>query len=155
MMLAIIRLKGKINLSKDIEMALRLLRINKKHHCVVLQSRKDLLGTITKVQPYITWGELDEKTLVELLIKRGRLAGNKRVTDDYIKEKIGKNTAEFARELMAEKIKIADLPGFKPVFRLKPPTKGLEENGMKRPYSLGGATGYRGKNINELLMRMI
>ncbi|MCK5561102.1 MAG: 50S ribosomal protein L30, partial [Thermoplasmata archaeon] len=41
----------------------------------------------------------------------------------------------------------------KPIIRLHPPRKGYE--GIKRAYTVGGALGYRGKKINELLARMI
>ncbi len=43
----------------------------------------------------------------------------------------------------------------KHVFRLHVPTKGLERKGIKLPYKVGGVLGYRGKDINELIMRMI
>jgi large subunit ribosomal protein L30 len=44
--------------------------------------------------------------------------------------------------------------GINPVFRLAPPRKGGYE-GIKRAYSVGGALGYRSKDINKLLERMI
>jgi large subunit ribosomal protein L30 len=155
MLIAVIRLKGKVNLRKDVEETLRMLRLNKRNHCIVLPPIKSIVGMIEHIQPYITYGEINDKTLAYLLLKRGRLAGNKRLTAEYIKQKIGKTAEQFAKDIIESKSHIKDLPGMKPVFRLKPPAKGLEEKGIKKPYSLGGACGYRGKNINELLMRMI
>lgn len=155
MAFAVIRLKGKVNLKRDIEETLRFLRLNRRNHCIIIPTSKEAIGMIEKVQPYVTWGELNEETLTHMLTKRGRLAGNTRLTEEYVKQKIGKSVKEFAHDLISKKARIKDVPGLKPVFRLKPPTKGLEEKGIKKPYSLGGATGYRGKDINELLMRMI
>ncbi|MBI4150596.1 uL30 family ribosomal protein [Candidatus Woesearchaeota archaeon] len=43
----------------------------------------------------------------------------------------------------------------KHAFRLHVPSKGLERKGIKLPYKAGGVLGYRGKDINELIMRMI
>lgn len=43
----------------------------------------------------------------------------------------------------------------KTFFRLHPPIKGWERKGTKISYSSGGATGYRGEKINELVKRMI
>jgi len=43
----------------------------------------------------------------------------------------------------------------KKFFRLHPPRKGFERKGTKRSYSEGGAYGYRGAKINELIMRML
>ena len=45
--------------------------------------------------------------------------------------------------------------GVKPVFRLTPPKKGFGRQGIKKPYSIGGALGYRASDINDLLNRMI
>lgn len=42
-----------------------------------------------------------------------------------------------------------------PVFHLSPPRKGFGRKGIKIPFSQGGATGYRGKDINDLLGRML
>ncbi|MGB9748245.1 MAG: uL30 family ribosomal protein [Candidatus Woesearchaeota archaeon] len=41
------------------------------------------------------------------------------------------------------------------IFRLNPPRKGFERKGIKKPFNLGGAYGYRGEKINELIKRMI
>jgi large subunit ribosomal protein L30 len=47
-------------------------------------------------------------------------------------------------------------PGqIKPYFRLSPPRKGFERKGTKKAYTVGGALGYRGPNMDALLRRMI
>lgn len=38
---------------------------------------------------------------------------------------------------------------------LCPPRGGFERKGIKMPYSVGGALGYRGKEIAELIKRMV
>ena len=55
--------------------------------------------------------------------------------------------------LLENKIKYKDIPDVKPLFRLNPPKKGYE--GIKRAYVNKGALGYRGKDINKLITRMI
>ncbi len=40
-------------------------------------------------------------------------------------------------------------------FRLNSPRKGFERKGIKKPFSKGGALGYRGSAINDLIKRMI
>ncbi|MCD6547432.1 MAG: 50S ribosomal protein L30 [Nanoarchaeota archaeon] len=151
-MFAVVRIKGRVNVRKDIEKTLNLMRLYKKHCCVILPPKKDVLGMIQKVERYVTWGEINADTLSKLLEKRGRLPGNKRLTEDYVKEKTGKSIKQIAEEII-EKQKFDLIPGVKKFFRLKPPTKGLES--IKKPYSLGGALGYRGKSINDLIKRMI
>ena len=40
-------------------------------------------------------------------------------------------------------------------FRLNPPQKGYGRKGVKMPFSSGGALGYRGDKINDLIRRMV
>ncbi len=152
-MIAVVRIKGRVGVNRDIEKTLHLLRLRKKHACVILPNSEEVIGMLNKVQHYVTWGEINEETLVNLLKKRGRIAGNKRLTDEYLKSKIGKNIEEVAKEVLAGNLKLKDIPGVKPFFRLKPPTRGFRD--LKKPFSMGGDYGYRGEHINELLKRMI
>ncbi len=41
------------------------------------------------------------------------------------------------------------------LFRLNPPRRGFERKGIKKPFNLGGAYGYRGSKINDLIKRMV
>ena len=43
----------------------------------------------------------------------------------------------------------------KKYFRLNPPRKGFGRKGIKHPYQSGGALGYRGEAINDLIKRMV
>ncbi|MBW3022557.1 uL30 family ribosomal protein [Candidatus Woesearchaeota archaeon] len=43
----------------------------------------------------------------------------------------------------------------KKFFRLHPPRKGFGRKGVKKSFKEGGALGYRGDKINELIKRMI
>lgn len=155
MLFAVVRIKGRVNVRKDVERTLHLLRLYRKHHCVILQAKKDIVGMLKKIERFITWGEIEPNVLKLLIEKRGRLPGNKRVTPEYIKEKTGKTIDEIVEELYNGNLSFKDIPGLKSFFRLKPPTKGFENKGIKKPYSLGGVFGYRGKAINSLLERMI
>ena len=152
-MIAVVRVRGKIGIKRDIERTLHLLRLRKKNHCVILNLDKNIVGMLNKIKHYVTWGEIDKETLIQLLKKRGRIAGNKRLTDEYLKEKLNMDFDQLAEKMIEGKISLKDIPGIKPFFRLKPPTKGFKNT--KKDYSLGGDLGYRGKDINELLKRMI
>ena len=46
-----------------------------------------------------------------------------------------------------------EMKDVKPLFRLTPPRKGYE--GVKRSFQNGGALGYRGAKINDLIQRMM
>ena len=154
MVYAVIRVRGTVNVRHDIKKTLQMLRLHRVNHCVIVEENETFKGMLQKVKDYITWGELDKDTLVELIKKRGRLIGDRPVDDEYIKSSTPyKSVEEFAEAIIDGKIRYRDLPDIKPVFRLSPPRKGYE--GIKRAYSVGGALGYRGKDINDLIKRMM
>ncbi len=155
MMLAVVRIKGKVNIKKEAEKTMQLLRLYKKHHCSIIPAKKEIIGMLKRIERYVTWGEIEPHTLKLLLEKRGRLPGNKRLTSEYVKEKTGKTIEEIAKEVAEAKAELKAIPGLKLFFRLKPPSKGFERYGIKKPYSMGGVFGYRGKEINSLLEKMI
>ena len=87
-------------------------------------------------------------------MKRARIKSNKKIDNEYIKNKTGKEIEEFCKLVIDGKESLDKLE-IKKVFRLKPPSKGFERKGIKMSFKEGGALGYRGEKINELLERMI
>ncbi|MEM1684640.1 MAG: 50S ribosomal protein L30, partial [Nanopusillaceae archaeon] len=90
-----------------------------------------------------------------LLLKRGRLVGNKRFSEEYLKKTLGISLDDFVNNFFDFKMELEDIPGIKPYFRLKPPSGGYPRKGIKVNYKEGGAYGYWGENINNLLASMI
>ena len=156
MTFAVVRVRGTVNVRGSISDTLKMLRLNKANHCVLIPESEAYKGMLQKVKDYVTWGEIDDKTLELLVKKRARVAGGGQLDGDYIKRNSGhKDVESFIKKLASGESKIKSVKGLKPVFRLKPPTKGFERAGIKKSYSVGGALGYRGDKINELLARMI
>ncbi|OGI11949.1 hypothetical protein A3K64_00560 [Candidatus Micrarchaeota archaeon RBG_16_36_9] len=141
-MYAVIRIKGLAKIREDFKDTLKMLRLNRKMHCVILEENDVVKGMLYKVKDRITWGEINDDILKLLIEKRGRKSGDIRLTKEEA-EKVFKETKE--------KNKVPD--SIKPVFRLTPPSKGFK-NSIKQHYPKG-ELGYRGKEINELLKRMI
>ena len=152
--IAIIRISGQIGLKKDIKETFKLLNLHKKNTCVIKRNSATLVGMLKKIQECVTWGELDEKTFFELLEKRGKLPGNKKITKEYL-EKNKINLQDFTKSFMEGKKELQDFPGLKKFFRLTPPIKGYGYKGVKKQFSIGGALGYRKEKINDLIHRMI
>lgn len=153
--IAVIRIRGQAEQKETIKATFKMLRLYQKNHCVLVPNTPVYLGMIKKVKDQSTWGEVDEKATEELLLKRGKLPGNKRLTEAYLKEKTNLTVKEFAKEFLAGKKEFKDVPGLKPYFTLNPPRHGFERKGIKTPFSMGGALGYRKEKINELILRMV
>ena len=153
MLYAVIRLRGQVDVNRKIRETLAMLRLHKKNHCVVIPANDSYKGMLKVVKDYVAYREIDAETLALILRRRGRLIGDKRLTDEYVKEKTGyESIEEFAKAVVEGKANLKDL-GIKPVFRLHPPSK-VFKGKVKRSYTTGGVTGYRGENINNLLKKM-
>jgi large subunit ribosomal protein L30 len=151
-MLAVIRIRGKVGVRKEIEDTLKMLRLRAVNNCVVVPENPSYRGMIEKVKDFATWGEINFETFLAMLKKRGRLEGNKRLTEENVKELGFSSIEEMAKAIFDGKVKITNIKNFVPVFRLTPPRKGYKS--IKEHYPKGDL-GYRGKEINELIERMI
>ncbi len=153
MMLAVIRIAGSVGTRREVKDTLKMLRLKDVNNCVLLEEKPEIKGMIEKCRDYITYGEVDKETLVALLKKRLRLAGNRRVDEKTLKEVANFDSFEnFAAALLEGKTKIKNFEQLQQVFRLTPPSKGFKSTKEHYPK---GDLGYRGNEINELLKRMI
>jgi len=153
--IAVIRIRGSFGVRKEIKDTMNMLRLHNKNHCVVINNSPNYIGMLKKVKDYTTWGEIDEKTFKELFLKRGRITGNKILTESYLKEKTKLSVDELIMDFFSFKKELKEIPGLKLCFRLKPPIKGFERKGIKVPFSMGGVLGYRKEKINDLIIRML
>jgi large subunit ribosomal protein L30 len=150
-MFAVVRLRGELNLRPEIKDTLAMLRLHRINHCVILKDDPQQKGMIQKVKDYVAWGEVDESTLAFLLEKRGRLSGNRRLTEELLKEKSSyASFSELARALGSGAVILRDL-GIKPVFRLHPARKGLRTT--KKTFAEGGDLGFR-QDMADFIKRM-
>ena len=150
---AVIRVRGKPEVNGDVENTMKMLNLTRVNHCSIVPENDVTKGMLQKAKDFITWGEVDETTLAEMIKVRGRLSGDARITDSYLSENSEFKTVEMLAKAILGDYRIRDIEGAKPVFRLHPPKKGYEGN--KRSYRNGGALGYRGDAINELIRRML
>jgi len=151
---AVVRVRGQPDVNKDIRYTMGLLGLTRVNHCVVVPENPSIKGMLQMVKDYCTWGEIEEETLVAMIKTRGKITGDKDITNEYLKENSAFGSVEeLAKAMIENDYRMREMEDAKPVFRLHPPIKGYE--GIKRPFKNGGALGYRGKEINDLINRML
>ncbi len=152
--LVLVRIRGSVAISRELEYVFRLLHLTRKNHATIIPGNPSYLGMIQKVKDYATWGEVSSETISLLLKKRGFVRGNKKLTEDYVKENLGYNSIDELSEAISQgKADFLKLPNVKPVLRLHPP-KGGFHGSTKKPYP-EGELGYRGEGINKLVKEMV
>lgn len=151
---AVIRVRGHVGLRPEVKDTLRFLRLTRANHCVFVPQTDSVDGMLQRAKDYVTWGEVDQTVAAVLLVRRARLPGDRAIDDAYVKANSKyPSLNSFAKALAGGQATLRDVKGLKPVVRLHPPRGGYE--GTKRAYRAGGALGYRGKEINALLQRML
>lgn len=154
MVYAVIRVRGQPDVNYNVDHTLKLLGLTRVNHCVIVPEDDVTKGMLQKIKDYVTWGEVSEETIADMIRVRGKVSGDEGLTDEYIKENSDFQDAEgMAKAIAGGEYRMKDVEGAKPVFRLHPPVKGYEGN--KRSYRNGGALGYRGEAINNLIARML
>lgn len=152
-----IRLRGAPGMRGTILDTLKMLRMHKVNHGVLIWGTKSFKGMLVKCKDYISYGEIDDKTLVRLLRVRGKIEGNKALTKESLRLLTEYKTfKELSKALLNGEIQFRekDLNKIKPVFRLHPPRKG-HRGTIKRHYGEGGILGYVGAYINQIIPKMV
>ena len=152
--LVVVRVRGVSDISQEIKDTLSMLRLTRNCHATLIDDRPSYTGMLHKVQNCVTWGEISKENVVLLLKKRGRLIGDRELTDEYAQESGYKSLDDLAEAMFKVEVEYSHLPKVKPIFRLHPPKKGFKGK-VKRSYAAGGVTGYRGDAINDLIKRMM
>lgn len=139
---AVIRIRGAVNARGTIDDTMKMLKLKKVSNCMIYLKSEPIKGMLKKSSTYLTWGEIKEETMLKLLLKRGRLQGDKKIDEAKAKEVVQKILKDKSTK---------DI-GIKMPLRLSPPSKGY--NFVKARFPTGDY-GYRGEKINELLERMM
>ena len=154
MVFAVVRVRGIVNVKPDVKKTLKLLRLTRANHCVLVEESDMYKGMLQVVKDYATWGEINKEAISKLITSRGMVVGDTNITKEFLKSATPYDSIEKLSEAIVDsKIKYREIPDIKPLFRLNPPKGGYE--GIKRSFTNGGALGYRGKDINKLIGRMI
>ena len=77
-MIAIIRIRGQVNIRKEITETMQRLGLKKKYSCIVLEKPNVVeLGMLEKIRDFVAFGELDSETHKKLIEARGKFSKSK------------------------------------------------------------------------------
>jgi large subunit ribosomal protein L30 len=154
MTFAVLRLRGKGDLRQDVRDTLRMLHLTRQNHCSIVPEDPTFRGMLQLVKDHITWGEVDPEVLAKLLLRRGRQVGDQPIDDGFVKAHSKyKSIWDLSQAVAKGDATLSEVQTLRPMLRLPPPRKGFR--GIKRGFNDGGDLGYRGKAINDLLLRML
>ena len=152
----VVRARSDVKVERSIRETMGMLNLTRVNHAVIIPENAQYKGMLQKAKDYITWGNADADLVEKMITERGRLVGDKPITDEYVNENTDfSSIKEFAAAIVAGDATVKDLPEMKRVFRLHPPVGPKGWGGLKRTFVVGGALGARGDEISALVERMI
>ncbi len=146
----VVRVRGGIHARRDIRETLDHLHLTRPNHATVLPENPSFRGMLIATQGYLTWGEADPETVALLLQLRAETVEGLRL-DASAAPAGAPGVAELAATVLRDGL--LRVPKLKPLVRLRAPKGGWKST--KKPFGSGGALGYRGPAINELVRRMV
>ena len=149
----VIRIKGQADVPYWANTTLRLLKLEKKYRAIILPVKENTDGMLKKIQQFVSWQEVDLSTTKELLDKKGRRSGYKKITAEDISKAGFKTINELAASLSEGKISMTKIKPLKPWFALSPPRQGFKRS-TKRLYGQKGILGHN-KELTTLVKRMM
>ena len=152
----VIRVRSDVGVERSIKETMHMLNLTRVNHAVLIPESDQYRGMLQKAKDYITWGEVSEDTINTLLSERGRMIGDKPVTDELVADNSEfSDIGSLAKAIASGDATVKNVEGMKRVFRLHPPRGAKGWGGIKRSFRVGGALGPRGDAIEALAARMI
>ena len=149
----VVRMKGQVDVPGWAITTLKLLKLERKFRATIIPAKENTLGMLNKVKHYVSWQEVETSTVKELLDKKGRKEGYKKITPEDLSEIGFKSMDDLANSLAEGKVSLTKLKPLKPWFALAPPKKGFKKS-TKKLYGQKGILG-NNKELGTLVQRMI
>lgn len=157
----VVRVRGLKSVSPKARKALQLLRLRQINNGVFVKLNKATINMLRLVEPYIAYGYPDQKSVSDLIYKRGYAKVNGQripiTSNAIIEEHLGKHDILCVEDLIHEIYTVG--PHFKEAanflwpFKLTHPTGGYES--IKKHFVLGGSFGNREEYMSDLIQKML
>ena len=149
----VLRISGQADVPYWADTTMRLLKLEKKYRATIIPEKDNTIGMLRKIQHYVSWQEIDIETVKELLDKKARKSGYKKVTNEDITSIGFTSIDELATSLAEGKTSLSKLKPLKPWFALDPPRHGFKRS-TKKLYGQKGVLGYN-KELSVIVKRMM
>ena len=149
----VVRICGQADVPYWATTTMSLLKLEKKYRATIIPEKENTLGMLRKIQHYVSWQEVDVETAKELLDKKARKTGYKKVTNEDITSIGFASIDELATALAEGKTSLSKLKPLKPWFALDPPRHGFKRS-TKKLYGQKGVLGYN-KELSVIVKRMM
>ena len=149
----VVRISGQADVPYWAVTTMKLLKLEKKYRATIIPEKDNTIGMLRKIQHYVSWQEIDIETVKELLDKKARKSGYKKITNEDITSIGFTSIDELATSLAEGKTSLSKLKPLKLWFALDPPRHGFKRS-TKKLYGQKGVLGYN-KELSVIVKRMM
>ena len=149
----IVRMKGTVNVPYWADTTMDLLHLDKRFRATIIPEKDNTKGMLDKIKHYVSWQEIDVTTTKELLEKKARKEGYRKITADDVAKLGFKSTDELAKSIAEGTTTLSKLKPLKPWFALSPPIHGFKRN-TKKMYGEGGILGSHKELLAQVRLMM-
>jgi large subunit ribosomal protein L30 len=145
----VVNMRGTVNLNADQRKTLEQLRIDRRYSATIIPDESGYVGMLHRIKDKVAWCRADPETAAKLLKHRA-------IIDSSIEQSWKKSQNELnklAAQMAQGTVKLKDVAGLKPWFRLHPPRGGFRRS-LRRGYSQKGILG-ENPELPTLVDRMI
>lgn len=145
----VVNMRGTVNLNADQRKTLERLHIDRRFSATIVPDESGYMGMLMRVKDKVAWCRVDTETAAKLLKQRGIIDSSV----DHSWKKSQDKLNKLADQLAQGTVKLKDVVGLKPWFRLSPPRGGFRRS-LRRGYSQKGLLG-ENPELPALVDRMI
>ncbi len=149
----VVNLKGSVNVRHPVKRTLEQLKLLRRFNATLVPDSPSYRGMLRLAATQLAWSQIDQKFLTKLLESRGRKTGQKPIEKSDLKSFGYKTVRTMTKELVQGKVKLSDIKGLKPFFRLHPPRGGLKRS-ARRAFTDGGLLG-ENPDLPKIVERML
>ncbi len=157
----VIRIKGIRKVAPTPKKIMRLFRLRQIGNAVFLRNNKATMNMLRRIEPWVTYGKPNRKTIKGLIYKRGfgKIKGDRipLTCNEIVEKGLGDIDVRCIEDLINEIYNFGE--NFKKAnnflwpFKLNAPRGGFKKK--RQPYLNGGSHGPRFEFINNLAQRML
>ena len=136
----VVRIKGQADVPYWASHTMSLMRLERKYRATILPAKENTLGMLNKIKHYVAWTTVDSGLVRELVDKKARKSGYRKVTIQDIASMGYADSSELADALTSGSAVLSKLKQLKPWFALAPPRHGFKRS-TKRLYGQKGVLG--------------
>ena len=110
----VVRARSDVKVERSIRETMGMLNLTRVNHAVIIPENPQYNGMLQKAKDYITWGDADADLVEKMISERGRLVGDKPVTDADVSEATDFGSIkEFAAAIVSGDATVKDMPDMK------------------------------------------